>query len=303
MSITLRQLEIFERVASSQHVTKASEQLLISQSAVSMAIVELERLCGAPLFERRGRRLLLNDRGRLLLPEAKEVLRRTRTIEKVLNEAVQEPAGTLCVGASTTIGNYLLPSLLGEFARLYPRAKALLTVGNTQQIETAVENGELDLGLIEGPRHLASLESSVWREDELVVIVGQKHPWSRKRVASAKMLLNAPWIMREKGSGTREVFEAAMVKQGIAISLYLELGHTEAIKKAVEAGLGVGCLSRMAVQRELDNHWLVKVDTPLDLRRNLTILTRSDTYRTKLLEACLSLLQKNSSLKGSRVTF
>ena len=105
--------------------------------------------------------------------------------------------------------------------------------------------------------------------------------------------------MREKGSGTREVFEAAMEKQGIAISLYLELGHTEAIKKAVEAGLGVGCLSRMAVQRELDNHWLVKVDTPLDLRRNLTILTRSDTYRTKLLEACLSLLQKNSSSEGS----
>jgi DNA-binding transcriptional LysR family regulator len=295
MRMTLRQLEIFEKVATTRHVTKAGEHLLISQSAVSMAISELEHISGGPLFERRGRRLILNDRGRTLLPEAREMIRRAQAVEKVLNDSAEKPSGILQVGASTTIGNYLLPSFLGEFARLYPRAKAMLMVGNTQQIETAVENGDLDLGLIEGPCHLASLSASPWRRDELVVIVGKKHPWSKGRSASAKMLANAPWIMRERGSGTREVFEAAISREGIGFSISLELGHTEAIKRAVEAGLGVGCLSKFAVQRELNHHWLIGVETPLDLRRDLIILTRDYGYKTKLLEAFLVLLREKSS--------
>jgi DNA-binding transcriptional LysR family regulator len=294
MPITLRQLEVFEAVATSQHVTKASERLFITQSAVSMALSELEKISGGALFERRGKRLFLNDRGRLLLSEAREVLGRVRTIERTLNEATKEPAGELRIGASTTIGNYALPWLLGEFARIYPKARAYLIVGNTQQIETAVDSGDLDLGLVEGPFHLASLTSTFWREDELVVIAGKDHPWSQKQTASADMLANAPWIMRERGSGTREVFESAMAREGIGISIALELGHTEAIKKAVEAGLGVGCLSRMAVQRELDNDWLVRIETPLNLRRNLIILMRDYGYRSKLLEAYLELLRDNT---------
>ena len=174
MPLTLRQLEIFERVAKSGHVTKASEQLLLSQSAVSMAIAELEKFAGAPLFERRGRRLFLNDRGRQILPEVHEVLKRVGTIEQFLNESMGEPIGVLKVGASTTIGNYLLPLIVGEFSRQYPRAKALLFVGNTRQIETAVEDGEYDLGLIEGPSHNSSLVSAPWRDDELVVIAGKR---------------------------------------------------------------------------------------------------------------------------------
>jgi DNA-binding transcriptional LysR family regulator len=222
------------------------------------------------------------------------VLGRVKTVEKALNEATKEPVGELRVGASTTIGNYILPWLLGEFARLYPKARTYLIVGNTQQIETAVYSGELDLGLVEGPFHLSSLTSTFWREDELVVIADRKHPWSKERRLSGEMLVGVPWIMREKGSGTREVFEAAMARQSIGITISLELGHTEAIKKAVEAGLGVGCLSKMAVQRELDNSWLIRIDTPLDLRRNLIILTRDYGYRTRLLEACLTLLKDNS---------
>jgi DNA-binding transcriptional LysR family regulator len=294
MSITLRQLEIFEKVAATRHVTKAGEQLLITQSAVSVAITELERMVGGPLFERRGRRLLLNDRGRYLLPEAREIIGKVRAIERALNDSREPLAGILHVGASTTIGNYLLPSILGEFSRLFSGAKTLLVVGNTQQIETAVENGQLDLGLIEGPCHLISLDASAWMQDELVVIVGKEHPWAQERFVSAEMLAHASWIIREKGSGTREVFESAISAEYIGISISLELGHTEAIKRAVEAGLGVGCLSKLAVQRELDNGWLIKVETPLDLRRSLTILTRTGGYRTKLLEACLALLREHS---------
>ena len=107
------------------------------------------------------------------------------------------------------------------------------------------------------------------------------------------MMETAPWIMREKGSGTREIFEAAMDAKGIKYSIAMELGHTEAIKKAVEAGLGVGCLSRMAVQRELDNGWLIEIKSPLELKRKLTILTRDSGYRTTLMKAYITLLGKN----------
>jgi DNA-binding transcriptional LysR family regulator len=295
MPLTLRQLEIFERVAKCGHVTKASEQLLLSQSAVSMAIAEMEKFAGSPLFERRGRRLFLNDRGRQILPEVHEILKRVGTIEQFLKESMGEPIGVLNVGASTTIGNYLLPLILGEFSRQYPRARVLLHVGNTRQIETAVENGEYDLGLIEGPSHNTSLASAPWRDDELVVIVGKEHPWARKKNASIDMIGSASWIMREKGSGTREVFETSMDAKGIKYSIAMELGHTEAIKKAVEAGLGVGCLSRMAVQRELDNSWLIEINSPLELKRKLTILTRDNRYRTTLMKAYLSLLRENKS--------
>lgn len=293
MKITLRQLEIFEKVAASRHVTKAGQELFITQSAVSMAIAELEKFADGPLFERRGRRLLLNDRGSLILSRVQEVLRQVGTIEQMLIESVGEPIGVLKVGASTTVGNYLLPSMVAEFTRHYPRAQSLLQVGNTSQIEQAVESGALDLGIIEGPSHAGSLHATVWRGDELVVIVGKGHPWTMQKKASRAMLEQAQWIMREKGSGTREIFESALKKKNINFTIAMELGHTEAIKKAVEAGLGVSCLSRMAVARELSHEWLIEVDTALDLRRNLIILTRNGEYSTALLKAFLSILDKN----------
>ena len=293
MAITLRQLEIFERVAVWEHVTQASEQLLLSQSAVSMAVAELERYAGAPLFERRGRRLVLNDRGRRVLPEVQDVLHRVGLIEQFLNASAEEPVGVLKVGASTTIGNYLLPLVAGEFTRQCPRAKALLYVGNTSQVENSVADGAYDLGLVEGPSHLPSLTVTPWRQDELVVIAGQGHDWAQAGEATVEMLADAAWIMREKGSGTREIFESAMAAGGVGYSIAMELGHTEAIKKAVEAGLGVGCLSRMAVQWELEHGWLVEVLSPLDLGRTLSVLTRESGYRTPLLNAYLSLLEKN----------
>lgn len=291
MPITLRQLEIFEKVATSEHVTRAGEALLISQSAVSMAVAELEGTVGGPLFNRLGRRLLLNERGRLLLPEAQAVLERVAGIDRVLNESAA-PVGILQAGASTTVGNYLLPSLLGEFANRHPQAKVLLQVANTQQIEEAVAAGELDLGLIEGPSHVRELDRITWRDDELVVIVGKEHPWARKESAGMEMLAAAKWIIRERGSGTREVFEAAMTEKGGRFTVSLELGHTEAIKKAVEAGLGVSCLSRFAVQRELDHNWLVAVRTPLELRRSITLLFRKSGYRTRLFSAFVDFLRR-----------
>lgn len=291
MRTSLRKLEIFAKVAETEHVTQASEQLRLSQSAVSMALADLERQAGSPLFQRRGRRLFLNDRGRGLLAAAQQVLAQLDIFEKLLDESAVEPVGELIIGASTTIGNYLLPALMASSSQRYPLAKALLQVGNTQQIETALERGKIDLGLIEGPCHSQALDRIHWRDDELVVIAGKNHRWSSAEQIDRTMLKNADWIVREKGSGTREVFEAAMSETVQSYPTVLELGHTEAIKKAVEAGLGVSCLSRLAVARELEHGWLVAVKTPLRLSRPLTILLRKDGYRSQLLKSCLELLQ------------
>lgn len=291
MSITLRKLSVFAKVAETGQVTKAGGLLLMSQPAVSMALAELEESAGGPLFLRRGRRLLLNDRGRLLLEPAQEILRNVANFKNLLEESEREPRGLLRIGASTTIGNYLLPSLIARFSRLYPGAKASLQVGNTQQIELSLEQGAIDLGLIEGPSHAPLLKTMPWRDDELVVIAAKGHPMSGEKSVSADMLATADWIMREPGSGTREVFEAALSGWVSSINISLELGHTEAIKKAVEAGLGVSCLSRLAVQRELENGWLVEIGTSLDLKRSLTILLRNDTCRTRLLQSFLDMLQ------------
>ncbi|GFO53829.1 LysR family transcriptional regulator [Geomonas sp. Red276] len=292
MAITLRQLDVFEKVATCGQATRASEMTGITQSAVSMAIAELERLAGAPLFDRRGRKLLLNDRGRYILPQVREIIARVASVESFLNDSVGEPVGVLKVGASTTIGNYLLPLLVGAFERQYPRARVLLEVGNTKQIEEAVESGAYDLGLIEGPPHIPSLKVRPWKKDELVVVVGRGHPMASAGTPTCAELATTRWIMREVGSGTREIFEKALSAAGIPCEIAMELGHTEAIKKAVEAGLGVGCLSRMAVQRELDHGWLVEVKTPVNLGRTLFILTRDSDYTSKLMSAYLSLLEE-----------
>jgi DNA-binding transcriptional LysR family regulator len=287
MLLTLRKLEIFERIAATSSVTRAGEELLLTQSAVSMALSQLEQLSATPLFERAGKRLRLNDSGRLLLKDASEILLAVKRLEQQLRGDGDELVGELLVGGSTTIGNYLLPALLGSFARQYPKTRVELRVGNTQQVAEWLESGELDIAFVEGPCHNRGLIATHWRADELVVVTGPKHPWASDKYATLEMLTSAPWIIREKGSGTREIFEDAMEKAGVKYTIALEFGHTEAIKNGVAAELGVSCLSRAAVHRELEYGVLVEVESPLMLRRSLTLLKRRETCYSALLAAFL----------------
>ncbi len=288
MPVSFRQLEIFERIAATGSVTRAGEELLLTQSAVSMALSQLEQQSATPLFERTGRSLLLNDSGRLLLKEAREILLAVKRIEQQLQgDTDQELVGELLVGGSTTIGNYLLPGLLGAFARRHPKTRVELQVGNTQQVVGWLEAGDLDIAFVEGPCHSRKLVSVHWRDDELVVITGPEHSWFKERTAIPEMLASAAWIMREKGSGTREIFENAMEKAGISYAISLEFGHTEAIKNGVASGLGVSCLSRVAVRRELEYGLLAEVTSPLLLGRSLALLRRRESHCTALLAAFL----------------
>jgi DNA-binding transcriptional LysR family regulator len=298
MAVTLRQLQIFAKVAEQESVTHAASEMKLTQSAVSMALSELERYSDAPLFNRQGKRLHLNDRGRQLLPMVDKLQMQHQEIEMFLVESLRKPCGILHVGASTTIGNYLMPRLITLFSQHYPEAKVLLQVGNASQIEAGIMSGELDLGLSEGFQMNPTLTANKWRDDELVIVTAPQHPWTQVKKLGAEQLQQVSWIVREQGSGTRDVFEAALKQQQITFTVAMELGHTEAIKKAVEAGAGCACLSRMAVQRELDHGWLVEIPTCLNLKREFILLTKEGRYRSILFQTFCESLHEDGSIDG-----
>lgn len=288
--ITLRQLEIFLAVARRQHVTEAAAAVHLSQSAVSAALAELAERLGGPLLERAGRRIVLNDRGRRLADDAADLLLRVHDLERSYTKA-GAVSGRLRIGASSTIGTYLLPGLVGSFVQAHPGVEIDLEVGNTAQIETQLVQQKLDLAFIEGPSHQPQVVATPWREDELLVFVAPGHALARRR--SRKLLLSQlageRWILREQGSGTRSVFEAELSRHDVQVTSSMTFGHSEAVKEAVRAGLGLGCLSELALRREIASGELMPLRVEaLDLRRRLWRIARRSAYCSGLLQACLA---------------
>ncbi len=290
MNITLRQLEVFCAIAHRGNVSRAAEDTSISQSAASMALAELERQLDERLFDRFGKKLVLNENGARLLPKALELLARTHEIEGMFTGA-DGTGGELKTGASSTIGNYLMPGILSRFSHEHPRARIALRVGNTEQIIATLLACEIDVGFIEGPCNDPNIETRIWREDELIVFARPDHPLAAKRKVLPKDLVSAEWVLRERGSGTRSIFERAAENLPGSLAIRHELGHSEAIKRAIKNGLGISCLSRLTVQEDLENGTLVELNTPfLKLRRNLYILLRKDKYMTGTLQLFLDVL-------------
>jgi DNA-binding transcriptional LysR family regulator len=251
MHLTLRQLQIFCAVALSGSTAAAAQSVPLSQSATSAALNELESILGASLFDRVGKRLLLNDNGRALLPMALAVLDGARNVESALVGADQSLLVDLHLFASTTIGNYILPPLLARFRELVPTARLELRIGNTLDVVTAVRDFAADLGLIEGPCHASDVVVVPWLEDELVVVAAPAHSLSKAAKRSkltAKQLSQAQWLLREPGSGTREAVEHVLLPHLLNIQPAMTLGSSEAIKNSVAEGLGISCLSRSVVQ-------------------------------------------------------
>jgi DNA-binding transcriptional LysR family regulator len=265
MRLTLRELEVFTTVADAGTVTRAADQLALTQSAASQALASLESGLGVTLFDRVGRRLQLNEHGRLLLPRARALLDAAHGVEQLFDGA----AASLRLGASTTIANYLLPSWLARFRAAHPDAWVELEVANTRDIVEAVAGFAVDVGFIEGPCHHPELTVTPWRDDELVVFAGAGHPLAGRQVTLAE-LAQAPWILREAGSGTREEVERLLLPELGALPVALEIGHSEAIKHLVAAGMGVSCLSRVVVADLLAAGTLVEIDAALPaLHRSL----------------------------------
>ena len=281
--ITINQLRIFLAVARREHMTKASEDINLSQAAVSMAISDLEQKLNGPLFERTGRNLKLNDRGRLLRQEASKILQQADDMVSLFMDEDGELRGNLKVGASSTIGNYLLPGIIGRFKEQHPQVTIDLEIANTEHIESRLLDFTLDLGLTEGPVQHQNISSEQWLTDHLVVIAAPGYFDRPKQRIDINELSGVKWIMREKGSGTRDVFEQAIRLHVKTLNVFLTFGHTEAVKQAVMAGLGVGCLSWYTVSREIERGNLVRLNASgINLERTLRIIKREGSYTSRL---------------------
>lgn len=293
MRFTLRQLEIFAATARCGSVSGAAAALGITQSAASAALAGLERQTGQQLFDRLGKNLRINSRGSSLLPQAVELLDRAAEIDDLLcgNEAI----GRLDVGATLTIGNYLATLIVAEFLQRHPAARLRLLVRNTAHLLPALAAHEVDLGLIEGDCRHPDLEVVPWIEDELAIFAAPTHRLAGRQ-ASVDELLQEEWILRESGSGTRQTFDAALRQRLSRLKVRLELEHTEAIKRAVESGLGISCISRLALKDAFRRGSLVEIGAPtLDLSRSFNFAWRRDKFHSAGLSAFLALCREFSA--------
>ncbi len=270
MRITLRQLAIFTAVADAGSTSAAAERVALSQSATSAALNELEAVLEARLFDRVGTRLVLNDTGRGLLPQARAVIDGAAGIEREFGLGAAPgdhgAPSLLRVGASTTIGNYLLPTIVAAWCRARPEAHVDVQIANTGAIAAAVARLDVDVGLIEGPSHEPEVIAQPWREEELAIVCAPSHPLLRgdmTRRLNVAALRQAPWLLREPGSGTREAVEQALQPHLHQLVEGMHFGGTEAIKQAAVQGLGFTCLSLFAVQDLIALGRLVRVQTTL----------------------------------------
>ena len=269
LRITLRQMQIFRAVAETGSTSAAAVAISLSQSAASAAIGELERLLGLLLFDRVGKRMLLNDNGRSLLPRALALLDAAAGIEQWAADGSAQ-IGALRIGASTTIGNYLLPMMLADFRRSLPKAAVRnwniqVAIANTEAIIERVANFDLDLGLIEGSCSHEELIVEPWIDDEMVIVAAADDPqWKkRRRRVSLADLQQACWLLREAGSGTREIVSQLLMPHLHQLRTGIEFGNSEAIKRAVAGGLGISCLSHCVVADGIRAGELVELRTPL----------------------------------------
>lgn len=295
MKYTLRQLEIFTAIARTGSVSKAAEQIALSQSAASTALAELEKQFDCQLFDRHGKLLVLNALGKSLWPAATSLLAQAVEIEQLLDG--KAALGNLKLGATLTIGNYLAVLIVSEFMLHHTECHIDLKVNNTRNILEQIAGYELDLGLIEGSCHHPELNAEPWMEDELSVFCAPEHPLTAISNPSIEDLVKATWILREQGSGTRETFDHAMRHHSANLKVRLELEHTEAIKRAVESGLGIGCISRLALRDAFRRGNLVEIKTPmLDLKRQFMMVWHRSRYQTpaivSFLNYCRSLTSK-----------
>ncbi|MEZ5567520.1 MAG: LysR substrate-binding domain-containing protein [Halioglobus sp.] len=290
MRFSLRQLQVFSAVARHENVSRAAAALAMSQSAASGSLKELESQFNIQLFDRIGKRVQLSELGRQLRPEAERLLEQAAAFEQSL--AGVTARGTLRIGATLTIGNYVAVGMIADFRAAHPQADVALKVANTREIAEQVAGYELDMGLIEGELQHPELDIRRWRADELVVFAHPEHPLAGSAALDDTTLKTLPWIVRESGSGTRQAFERAM--RGILsdLDIRMELQHTEAIKRAVEAGLGVGCLSGICLQEAFARGSLVQLAVPgRDFRREWYLIVHRDKYHGRMLDAWLALCE------------
>lgn len=291
MSVSLRQLRLFEATARLGRLTVAADELAMSQSAASQALKELESSLGYSLFSRVGRELVITDAGLDALSKAREVAE----IVEGLKAATQAGmTGSLRIVASETIASFLMPKLLAEFIGINKEVTPELKIANTHDVIDMLDKGQMHIGLIEGPATHQRLTVTPWQLDQLEVFCHVKHPLAKQGKLTVKGIQQQQWVLREPGSGTRAIFDAAIERAGAQVSLGLELTRHEAIKQSVKAGLGIGCLSQLAIADEVQAGQFTVLKTPLDLSRRFSLVSNSSSYLNSPAQAFIKFLLENT---------
>ena len=292
MHITLRQLQIFREVAQCGRVTGAAETLHISQPAASMALCELEKHLG-PLFDRyQGAGLRLNDAGRALLPKACELIERALEVEGQFAKGQCYERGSLSVRASSTVGNNVLPKILAQFQKEYPGIRTELTIDNTKAIEQKILEFETDMAVVEGICLHPDIEVTPWQKDEMVIICHPDHPMAQAKQVPLSTLKSESWILRETGSGTRELFDELVASPLGGATVGMILNRAEAVKQAVGDGLGISCISRVSVEKAIQRGLLTTIDVSgLSMKRHFYLLIHKKKYRSPVIERLYQFIQ------------
>lgn len=290
-----RRLQVFYTVAKQLSFTKAAEMLYMTQPAVTFQVKQLEEHFNTRLFERSHGRISLTLAGNLVMGYAERILAMSQEMEARVAELTGQVTGPLMIGASTTIAEYQLPRILGKFKEKYPEVAARLMVANSETIENKVADHSLDIGLIESAPHHPTLKVHACCNDELVMICAPDHKLAKKTAITAKELALQPYVQREMGSGTREVVDGYFREQGVNpddLVTEMELGSPEAIKGAVQAGLGVAVLSAATVNKEIRLGEIVAIPLDPPLYRAFSLVYAPDKFRSKLLDAFISFVEE-----------
>ncbi|MBK7134920.1 MAG: LysR family transcriptional regulator [Rhodocyclales bacterium] len=280
-----RRLQVFHAVAKQLSFTKAAEVLFMTQPAVTFQIKQLEEHFNTRLFDRGHGKISLTPAGETVLEYAERILGLSSELDVRLAEMTGLIGGPLLIGASTTIAEFMLPRILGEFKSQYPNVRPRLIVANSESIETRVAEHTLDIGLIEAPSHQGNLQCEVCCEDELLAICAPGSPLAKYKELTPQLLATHPFVSREPGSGTREVTDNYFRVAGVppdSLNVVIELGSPEAIKGVVETGIGFAIVSRASVFKEKRLGDLLAIPLKPRLNRTLSMVYPKEKFRSRL---------------------
>jgi len=294
--MNLKHLAVFHVAAKSGSINQASKSLFVSQPAISRQIRLLEQSLGVELFDRLPRGVRLTEAGRILAEDARRIFALVKRAELSMQEIRSLDAGSLALGASTTIGNYLLPPILTDFQRQFPGVDIHLAIGNTDFIQHMLLEDQISLGFTEGFVEHEELQSEVFMRDELFIIAPPAHPLALRPHVTMAELSGFPFVMREEGSGTRAVLERRMAHYDVAMKHGITLGSTDAVKSTVRAGAGIAAISRLAVQSELETGLLARIHVEdMALHRSLHLVHHCDRRDSPATRAFINLLKHSTS--------
>ena len=298
-----RRLQVFHAVAKHLSFTKAAEALFMTQPAVTFQIRQLEEHLNMRLFDRAHGRITLTPAGTLALEYAERILGLSAELDTRLKEISGQLGGPLLIGASTTIAEFLLPQILGEFKARYPAVVPRLFVANSEAVQDRVAERALDVGFIEGDSHLASLVTDVCCDDELQVVCTPSHPLAKMKTVTPKLLTEHAYVSREPGSGTREVIDHYLQKAGVPpdmLQVVMELGSPEALKGLVATGLGFAIMSRATVAKEIRLGQLIPIPLSPRLNRHLSVVYPKERFHSRLIHSFVQFAKERLvALQGS----